>query len=119
TEAGGYRLRAGSLDWVVFLEALDATGRDPGDRDTGRLREALALWRGRPFSDAEDAEWLTPLRTRLEEVRLRAQVDLFEHEVGAGRATAVVAELAELAEAHPFREDLWGLYVLALYRSGR
>lgn len=119
TEAGGYRLRAGSLDWVVFLEALDATGRDPGDRDTGRLREALALWRGRPFSDAEDAEWLTPLRTRLEEVRLGAQVDLFEHEVGAGRATAVVAELAELAEAHPFREDLWGLYVLALYRSGR
>lgn len=119
TEAGGYRLMAGSRDWRSFLDEVDASTRDPSSVSGERLREALSLWRGTPFLDAEDAGWLAPLRTRLEDVRIRAQTDFYEHEVKGGRAEKVLSELRALVDVHYLREDLWGLYMLALYRSGR
>lgn len=119
TEAGGYRLVAESLDWRMFLDEVEAAGREALEAGADRLREALALWRDTPFLDAEDAGWLAPLRTRLADVRIRAQIDLYERAVRAGRAEKVLPELRALVDVHPLREDLWGLYMLALYRNGR
>ena len=119
TEGGGYRLVAGSLDWRTFLDEIAAAARESSEVGADRLRRALAQWRGTPFLEAEHAVWLAPLRTRLEDLRIRAQLDLTEHEVRAGRAEEVLPELRALVDVHPLREDLWGLYMLALYRSGR
>src|SRR2546423_7863434 len=57
TRPQGYLLRGGETDAVEF-ESLVAAARDQRPADAGRtLRAALALWRGRPFADAESESW--------------------------------------------------------------
>src|SRR5262249_55314302 len=59
TAQGGYRLRVrpGELDADSFAElvanARPLIATEP-DRAASMLRDALALWRGRPFADLED-----------------------------------------------------------------
>ncbi|MFD8015755.1 BTAD domain-containing putative transcriptional regulator, partial [Streptomyces sp. NPDC059762] len=122
SESGGYALRTTALDLTRARElAADAEKlRAGGDRAAARARlaEALDLWDGEvlasvpgPYADAQ--------RTRLEEWRLtlletRVDVDL---EIGAH--AEAVSELTALTAAHPLRERLRELLMLALYRSGR
>lgn len=51
--------------------------------------------------------------------RLAATEDRLRAELALGRHAAVVAELEDLARAHPLRERLRAQLMLALYRSGR
>ena len=83
------------------------------------LRDALALWRGAPLADIPSQplhdQWtahLGEMRLQALEWRIGAGLQLGEHEV-------VVAELWQLTAAYPFREPLWGLLMLALYRAAR
>ncbi|MGH9157255.1 MAG: BTAD domain-containing putative transcriptional regulator [Acidimicrobiales bacterium] len=125
TRAPGYVLcvEPGALDATRF-EALASEGHRllAGGRPQaalGVLDEALALWRGpalaefafEPFASAE-AGRLEELRAVAEEGRLEASLALGDH-VGA------VAELEVAVGERPLRERLWGLLMLALYRSGR
>jgi branched-chain amino acid transport system substrate-binding protein len=77
------------------------------------------LWRGRPFSDFEYESWAQPEIARLAELRLSAVEELLAAELELGKAAKVVAELESLVAAHPLRERLQALLMLALYRSGR
>ena len=83
------------------------------------LRQALALWRGRPFEDLGDAPFAEAEAARLGEVRLRALEDRIEADLRLGRAEDLVPELQTLVGREPYRERLRGQLMLALYRSGR
>jgi DNA-binding SARP family transcriptional activator/tetratricopeptide (TPR) repeat protein len=119
--AGGYRLRVapGELDAERF-ETLVTTATSTADpaRRADLLRDALDLWRGRPYQDLDVVE-LADAARRLTERRLVAREELYAAELARGRHPAVVAELRELAAEHPLRERPQALLMTALYADGR
>jgi DNA-binding SARP family transcriptional activator len=96
-----------------------AISREDLDRDVADLDEVLALWRGTPFLELEDAPAAVAERVRLEELRLVALEDKATAGLALGNHATVAAELEALVSAYPLRERLWALRVLALARSGR
>ncbi|HEY0638973.1 MAG TPA: AfsR/SARP family transcriptional regulator, partial [Pseudonocardiaceae bacterium] len=118
TREPGYvlTLDRGRIDVHRFEAAVRAAAAgDP----VPHLRAALALWRGEALADGEPAGWAAAEVQRLHEARLTAVEDLWEAEIAAGRHAAAVGELERELVAHPARERLVGLLMLALYRSGR
>jgi predicted ATPase/DNA-binding SARP family transcriptional activator len=130
----GYRLSAaGEATDVAEFERLAAEGRacrEAGDAGAAaaRFADALALWRGAPLADLADAPFAFPVIARLTELRLRTAADHAELALAAGRAGdhatgraggQLVADLQELALAHPLDERLAGLYLRALSADGR
>ena len=81
------------------------------------LRESLGLWQGAALQDAEPVDWLAAEVARLDELRLAAAEDRWAFELASGGGNP--AELEYLASAHPFRERIWELLMVALYRAGR
>lgn len=112
TVAPGYALAVQTDDVDGFR--FERLAKDPA---TGR--EALALWRGEPFADVPDREFVRLERMRLTELRLTALEALAESDVSSGGHAQVVADLEVLVREHPLRERFWALLMLALYRSGR
>jgi DNA-binding SARP family transcriptional activator len=84
----------------------------------GRLREALALWRGPVLSDIAYPRVPAEI-TRLEELRLATLEDRVDADLALGAHADLAAELAALRLVHPGRERLCGQLMLALYRAGR
>lgn len=125
TRGHGYEMRVGpgELDLQRF-EHLVEEGRqavaagEPGDA-AGKLREALALWRGRALADFVYEPFAQPEIARLEEARLNALEDRIDADLMLGRHADLVGELEALVKRHPLRERLRGQLMLALYRSGR
>ena len=124
-EEVGYRLALppGDLDSRVFERACGEV-RDRLDAgaaaDALEVAEAaLQLWRGTPYQGIAAAGWLEPVQARLEE----SYLDLHQHCVSAllesGHPERAATEAATLLVEHPFRERLWELRMLALYRCGR
>ncbi|GAA3064492.1 transcriptional regulator AfsR [Streptomyces roseofulvus] len=122
SESGGYALRTTALDLTRARElAAEAEKlRAAGDRTAARARlaEALDLWDGEvlasvpgPYADAQ--------RTRLEEWRLTLLETRVDIDLEIGAHAEAVSELTALTAAHPLRERLRELLMLALYRSGR
>ena len=121
TRPPGYRLNvdAGSVDALRFEQALAAAqDLDPPERASA-LREALALWRGRPLAGVEFEGFAGAELSRLDELRLAALEQRIEAELELGRHDALLPELEALAARHPARERLRYLQMLALYRAGR
>ena len=85
----------------------------------GRAREALSCWRGEPLADIESDTLTLREAPRLAELRLQAVETRIDADVRLGGHAEVTAELQHLCEAHPLREHLHGLLMLALYRCGR
>ena len=120
---GGYAavVEADELDLSRFdrlaAEAADLSRSGDAAGALARLEEALQLWRGPALIDVGAA--LESDRARLGERRLVALEDRLDAELALGRHRQVVAELEQLAAAHPLRERLTRQLMLALYRSGR
>jgi DNA-binding SARP family transcriptional activator len=121
----GYALRAAphTVDAEVFAVLVDEAHRALSD---GRPAEALerceaaaATWTGVPFADAVSGELVESERRRLEELRVGLHELRAEALLGLGRHALVTGELEGLVTAYPFRERLWSLHALALYRSSR
>lgn len=78
TRAPGYMLRVGfdELDLHRFERHADegrrALATHAPERAADKLRQALALWRGRPLSDVEFEQFARIEIERLEELRLQA-----------------------------------------------
>jgi len=82
------------------------------------LRTGLGLWRGTPLADAADAPFAEAPAARLEETRLA----MIEERIGADLAMGTpveVAEVEELARAHPLRERLHARLMWALCAADR
>jgi len=111
------------IDVAQFERLIDegrkALARGAAQASAERLRAALALWRGKPF-EGVDAEGALRLEAeRLDDLRLTASEALIDAELQLGASDEVVEELEALVEAHPYRERLWELLMLALYRAQR
>jgi predicted ATPase/DNA-binding SARP family transcriptional activator len=111
TVPGGYRLDVmwGSVDAERFEDLVRAR----------RYEQALALWHGAALEEWAEDPWARATAVRLEEMRLSTMEARLAQEVDAGRASAVLAELAALVEEHPLRERIRILLVKALYAAGR
>jgi DNA-binding SARP family transcriptional activator/tetratricopeptide (TPR) repeat protein len=124
TTAPGYRLDvlAGQLDMQVFGQGVAEAERVARDGRLAEavdlLRRALALWRG-PALGGETSPLLRSKAVRLDEERFSALETCFDLELRLGRHRQLVGELGGLVTEYPLRERLRGLYMLALYRSGR
>jgi DNA-binding SARP family transcriptional activator len=114
TRPPGYliRVQRGELDLERF-ESLVERG------DAAALHEALSLWRGPALSDLAHEAFAAAEIGRLEELRLVALELRMDCDFELGRHAQAVGELEELVAAHPLRERLRALLMLALYRSGR
>ncbi|MFF4088559.1 BTAD domain-containing putative transcriptional regulator [Streptomyces nigra] len=125
SESGGYAIRGlgeGALD-LARAQEIAADGekaRAAGDLCRARelLGRALALWDGEvlagvpgPYAEAQ--------RVRLEEWRLQLLEARLDMDLEQGCHAEAVSELTALTAAHPLRERLRELLMLALYRSGR
>ncbi|WP_234286102.1 AfsR/SARP family transcriptional regulator, partial [Streptomyces venezuelae] len=124
SESGGYavRLPPGTLDLHAARELATESERSRALGDLPRARDlltqSLALWAGEalagvpgPYADAQ--------RTRLEEWRLELLETRLDMDLEAGAHAEAVPELTALTAAHPLRERLRELLMLALYRCGR
>jgi DNA-binding SARP family transcriptional activator/Tfp pilus assembly protein PilF len=125
TEPGGYliRLEAGELDVSRFQASLaqaEAAGREGSwEQASAQASAALLLWRGEPLADAGSELLAHRAVPFLEEIRLQAWETRLEAEVRLGRSADAVAELRRLTAAHPLREHLHALLMLALEGCGR
>ncbi|MFD7702743.1 BTAD domain-containing putative transcriptional regulator [Streptomyces caelestis] len=125
SESGGYAVRGlgeGALDLAAAQElAAEAEkARNTGDLCHARdvLNRALSRWDGEtlagvpgPYAEAQ--------RVRLEEWRLQLLESRLDMDLEQGCHAEAVSELTALTAAHPLRERLRELLMLALYRSGR
>jgi DNA-binding SARP family transcriptional activator len=124
TRPPGYALEVPSsqLDTEQFAYQLQLGGSHAeGGRlveAAAALRSALALWRG-PALDGVDSDVLRRNAALLDERRLSAIEELLRLDLELGRHEEVGAQLRALVGAHPLREKLHALLMLALYRCGR
>jgi DNA-binding SARP family transcriptional activator len=125
TRSPGYVIRVdpGELDVTRFEVLLDGarTAARGGSWEAAadQARAALALWRGEPLADVESDALALREVPRLAELRLQATELRIDAELRLGRHGGVIAELERLAAAHPLREHLHALLMLALCRDGR
>jgi DNA-binding SARP family transcriptional activator/tetratricopeptide (TPR) repeat protein len=122
---GGYALllEPADLDAEV-VEDLVGRGQEAlgiGDPASAAalLHDALGLWRGDVLSDLGPPDFADATVARLGELRVVAEETAMVAALELGRHREVVGRLQELVAAHPYHEQLCGLLVLALYRSGR
>lgn len=125
TEPGGYRLTAPTevLEHRRFLalRAAATAARDVDDLQTALtlLHEALALWRGDPFTELEDLEWAQADIAQLQLDRLEMLEERWETLLALGRHTQITGELAAFTAQHGLRDRAARQHGLALHRSGR
>ncbi len=115
---GQHAIRRAGASYLLDVDpdAVDAL-RFQALLDEGEIEAALAIWTGQPLAglDGEGFQattdglverWLGAVETNL--------ADVVERDTGRA-----VAELTELTADHPFREGLWALLMIGLYRLGR
>ena len=121
TRAWGYVLRTepGAIDLERFQRLVAEADNLPARERAGKLREALALWRGGPLEDLAFEPALSKDIARLEELRLAVVENRIDADLEAGSHSGMVGELETLIAENPLRERLRGQLILALYRSGR
>ncbi|GHH68864.1 regulatory protein AfsR [Streptomyces sulfonofaciens] len=124
SEAGGYAIRVGAealdLSSAEELWAEAQKSRGTGDPAHARhlVNQVLDLWDGEPLANVP-GPYADTQRTRLEEWRLQLLESRLDMDLEQGRHAEAVSELTALTAAHPLRERLRELLMLALYRSGR
>jgi DNA-binding SARP family transcriptional activator len=121
TRAPGYRLNVadGSLDLVEFERLVEEARSAPVPQAVELRQHALALWRGSALADVAIEGVDRNVVSRLNDLRLAAQIDQIDAELALGRHAGVIGELEALSAANPYLERLAAQLMLALYRSGR
>ncbi|MGW1655366.1 AfsR/SARP family transcriptional regulator [Streptomyces atratus] len=124
SDAGGYAIRtrndAFDLTMAQELVAEAEKARAGGDRAQARslFSKALGLWDGETLASVP-GPYAENQRTRLEEWRLQLTETRLDLDLEVGCHAEAVSELTALTAAHPLRERLRELLMIALYRSGR
>ncbi|WP_405881621.1 NB-ARC domain-containing protein [Streptomyces sp. NBC_01384] len=126
SESGGYAIRLSGSESTLDLAQAQETAADAekakhsGDLHTARdlLNQALGRWDGEPLASVP-GPYAETQRARLEEWRLQLLESRLDMDLEQGCHAEAVSELTALTAAHPLRERLRELLMLALYRSGR
>ncbi|MFJ2766848.1 AfsR/SARP family transcriptional regulator [Streptomyces sp. NPDC087300] len=124
--SGGYAIRVNSpvdaldLTTAEYLAAEAEKVRTAGDLDSAKrlLDRALSLWHGEPLAGVP-GPYAETQRARLTEWQLQLREQRLDMELDLGGHVEAVSELTALTAAHPLRERLRELLMLALYRAGR
>jgi predicted ATPase/DNA-binding SARP family transcriptional activator len=121
TQGTGYRLalEPDELDLARFLTLTERARQERQEDAAATLRQALELHRGPVLADLDELPFVAAERRHVEELRLEALERRIDAELALGRQDELVGELHALVAAHPYREQLRGQLMLALYRSGR
>jgi DNA-binding SARP family transcriptional activator/tetratricopeptide (TPR) repeat protein len=125
TQPRGYviSVAASELDMTRFEVLLGAARQAARDGSweiaAAQARTALALWRGEPLADVESELLARREVPRLADLRLLALETRIDGDLHLGCHAEVIGELRQLAAAHPLREHLHALLMLALHRDGR
>ena len=121
TRPPGYALGVSrdTIDAVRFEGAVASARGAPPEERAELLRAALALWRGPPLADLANEDFAQGEIRRLEELRLTALEGRIAADIDLGLHGETIGELEALAAAHPHRERVCALRMLALYRGGR
>lgn len=85
---------------------------------TASLPEALALWRGEPFSGL-DTPWFVEQRQVLVAAHFAVELDLVDRQLEQGAHDQLLPSLISRAEAHPLDERVARQLIDALDRAGR
>ncbi len=123
-EEGAYILQVPPerIDAVRFerltMEAAACLENDP-ERAHELASEALALWRGLPFGDLYDDEYIVLEAHRLDDMRIRTMELRLEADLALGRIAHAAGMLESAVADHPYRERLWYLLMSALAMDGR
>lgn len=121
---GGYVLRIDreNVDVHRFRRLVRQAEAIAGSGDTERavslLREAEELWRDQALAGLR-GRWIESMRHRLHEERRRASQRRVGLELGLGKHTELIGELAELAHRFPDDETWAGFRMRALHGAGR
>ena len=122
TVGAAYRLRAdaGELDLLRFESLIAGAAAAASDEETAAtLAEAIRLWRGDPLANTDSPVLASEDVPRLTERYLAACEQWAQVSLRLRRAAEVVQLVAPLVAAHPFREPIVRLLILAFYQDGR
>ena len=114
-----------ALDFATRIRSARAGAAKAADdggvhlADLQAYDDALALWRGDPFSDFAAERWAAAEAARLTELRFAAMSERAQLALVLGRHQEVIGDLEPAVASDPTLESLAGLLMLALYRSGR
>lgn len=116
-------VRADQVDADRFERLIELARAARVAGDAGAMREhssaALDLWRGDPLVEVAYEPFARAPIAQLDALHGEAVELLLEGEILAGRPRQAIPGLEVAVDAHPLREQLWWLLMLALYRSGR
>ncbi|MFF4408003.1 BTAD domain-containing putative transcriptional regulator [Streptomyces sp. NPDC001262] len=124
SESGGYAIQVApgglDIDTAERLAGEADKARAAGNRLRARelIAESLAVWDGEPLAGLS-GPYAETQRIRLGEWRLGLLETRLDLDLEVGCHAEAVSELTALTAAHPLRERLRELLMLALYRSGR
>lgn len=107
-----------TVEQLVSQAAAARSGRHP-DEARVLLRSALGHWRGASFQGLRELPTVDLEAARLDEFRLEIHEEALQLDLDAGEHAGLIGELDALIAAHPYRERLRALHLLALYRCGR
>ncbi len=121
TTDAGYAIdtSGAGVDYLRFIDLVDAARVDTPAHQVEVLDEALALWRGPVFGELTDEWWARPLTRRLDELRLDAlatRVDALSIDSWEGRP---LAEATALVASHPLHSPFVGQLMRGLHSVGR
>ena len=122
SEEGSYRLVADAekIDARRFERLIDEAMAQDDAAATRRLYlEAFDLWRGVPFGDLADRDFLALEVGRLEDVRLRGVEMCIEADLELGRHREIIGSLRAAVTEFPYHEKMWGYLMRALEAGGR
>ncbi|HKE63840.1 MAG TPA: BTAD domain-containing putative transcriptional regulator [Micromonosporaceae bacterium] len=121
-DPAGYRVTA-AVDVDEFESHIKDARAAVADGDLARARaryaDAHALWRGDALADVAGADFARAPIARLAEARVAATEEHLAVRFAIDGGQAVIADLDELAAAHPLREQPHRLLIAALADAGR
>ncbi|MFT4088188.1 MAG: BTAD domain-containing putative transcriptional regulator [Gordonia sp. (in: high G+C Gram-positive bacteria)] len=120
----GYVLQAepGSIDVHVFAERIETADEHASagrwEEALAAASDALALWRGRPFSDTLPGDDLDETTQRLERLEERAQEIVARGLLATGRPAESLRRAEALIARDRFNETYWRLRMRAEQAGG-